>query len=66
MPIYEYKCNACGEEFEKLVFSSLASDDVKCEKCGSTEVERKVSAVSSFGGGTSSGSFGGCGTGGFS
>jgi len=66
MPIYEYKCNACGEEFEKLVFSSSASNDVKCEKCGSDEVERKVSTVSSFGGGSSSSSFGGCGTGGFS
>jgi len=21
MPVYEYRCSACGKEFEKLVFS---------------------------------------------
>jgi len=68
MPIYEYKCNSCGEEFEKLVFSSSSQKDIKCEKCGSDQVVRKISTISSFGGttGSAGNSFGGCGTGGFS
>ena len=65
MPIYEYKCIDCGDEFEKLFFTSSASKDISCEKCGSERVERKVSAISSCGNSTTS-SFGGCGSGGFS
>jgi putative FmdB family regulatory protein len=40
MPIFEYKCNACGEDFEKLVFGS---QEVKCPKCDSKEVTKKFS-----------------------
>jgi len=41
MPIYEYKCGACKEEFEELVFGSGA---VKCPKCGSDKTAKKMSA----------------------
>jgi putative FmdB family regulatory protein len=40
MPIYEYKCTACGEDFEKLVFGNKAVD---CPKCSSPEVKKKMS-----------------------
>lgn len=40
MPIYEYKCEACGNEFEKLVFGSK---EVECPSCSSSEVKRKLS-----------------------
>jgi putative FmdB family regulatory protein len=30
MPIFEYKCRSCKNEFEKLVFSG---DEVVCPKC---------------------------------
>lgn len=40
MPIYEYICSRCGEEFEKLVFGNKA---VECPKCSSGEVEKKLS-----------------------
>lgn len=67
MPIYEYKCNSCGKDFEKLIFSSSASKNIECEYCGSEDVEKKISNVSSFGNSDSfSSSFGGCGSGGFS
>ena len=45
MPIYEYKCNKCENEFEKLVF---AGDDkeVSCPECKSGDVSKKMSAAS--------------------
>lgn len=40
MPIYEYVCNQCSEEFEELVFGSRA---VNCPKCSSGDVRKKMS-----------------------
>jgi putative FmdB family regulatory protein len=40
MPIYEYRCNKCGEEFEKLVFGNKSVD---CPKCSSSDVKKKMS-----------------------
>ncbi|MGE5617765.1 MAG: FmdB family zinc ribbon protein [Sphingomonadaceae bacterium] len=58
MPIYEYGCLQCGEAFEKLLRSSSASAQIRCPKCNSDKVERKVS-VFGFSGGSNGGSFGG-------
>jgi len=41
MPIYEYQCNQCCENFEKLVFSSTVVD---CPKCSSKDVRKKMSS----------------------
>lgn len=41
MPIFEYVCKGCGEEFEELVFGS--DEDVACPACGAGDVGRKVS-----------------------
>ena len=41
MPIYEYKCLGCGEEFELIVRSDTT---IACESCGTAKVERKLSA----------------------
>ncbi|MGB9668524.1 MAG: FmdB family zinc ribbon protein [Thermosulfidibacteraceae bacterium] len=44
MPIYEYKCNACGHVFEKL--QSFSDEPIKvCPKCGG-EVKRLISRSS--------------------
>jgi putative FmdB family regulatory protein len=40
MPIYEYKCTKCGEDFEKLVFGS---QKVTCPECNSVEIKKKMS-----------------------
>lgn len=47
MPLFEYKCQACGDPFELLVLKS--DQPVACPNCGSTSVERLLSmfAVSS-------------------
>jgi len=58
MPIYEYRCNACKAEFEKLVYGS--NPDVTCEKCGSNKTEKLLSrfGMGKSSTGTSSGSSG--------
>jgi putative FmdB family regulatory protein len=43
MPTYEYKCDACGNAFEK--FQTMSSEPVKkCPKCGKNKVRRLISA----------------------
>ena len=37
MPIFEYLCDDCGTEFEKLV-RNRASTDVLCPSCGESHV----------------------------
>lgn len=69
MPIYEYECIDCGNNFEQLVFSS--NEKVRCTKCESTKVQKKLSAfgmksgekfVSSAGSACNSCSSGNCST----
>ncbi len=48
MPIYEYRCNKCKEEFEKLIFSTSAA--VCCPKCSSDKVIKKMSLFGMGGG----------------
>jgi putative FmdB family regulatory protein len=63
MPIYEYKCERCGKEFERVVFSS-DSDHQACPVCGCAETRKLVSVFASRGlsreavGGCSHGSHG--------
>lgn len=40
MPVYEYRCNACKKEFERLVFGNQV---MKCPDCGSADVTKKMS-----------------------
>ncbi len=48
MPMYEYKCDACGEEFEAIV-RTTEKDKVKCPKC-EKKARNLVSAFSVRGG----------------
>jgi putative FmdB family regulatory protein len=43
MPIFEFRCQACGAEFEKLVFGK---DEVECPNCQQKQVEKLMSACS--------------------
>ena len=46
MPIYEYRCQQCGHDFEEMQkFSDPPVE--RCPECGSLEARRKVS-VSAF------------------
>lgn len=54
MPLYEFQCTDCKDEFEELVRSSAAVAEVKCPRCGGQRVRRKVSLFASKGGSTPS------------
>lgn len=45
MPIYEWKCEACGQEWEELC--PMAVEKAICPHCGHVVTERRIS-VSSF------------------
>ena len=40
MPIYEYACQSCGNEFEALVRSETVPE---CPGCHSTQLEKQLS-----------------------
>jgi len=46
MPIYEFDCPECGEQFESLVFG-FSTDGITCPKCDSPNVKKKISLFSS-------------------
>lgn len=50
MPIYEFRCLACGELFELLFMSTKETAEVRCPHCGSEGGERVMSVVQSQGG----------------
>ncbi len=47
MPLFEFQCTDCKDEFEELVRSSTAVVEVKCPQCGSQHVKRKLSVFAS-------------------
>ena len=45
MPVYEYRCESCGERFEKLVRTiHREPPEVHCPACQGAEVRRLISA----------------------
>ena len=46
MPIYEYKCDACGKVFERIVFASDKDEPVECPACGKFKTKRQLSSFS--------------------
>lgn len=49
MPMYEYRCEDCGNLYEELRRMSDADRDLKCPKCASESVERLLSAFATGG-----------------
>ncbi len=41
MPIFEFKCNECGKDFETLVMGSTKPE---CPSCNSQDLEKLMSA----------------------
>lgn len=46
MPIYEYACSKCGQEFETLVRPGSVPG---CPSCHSTELQKKLSVFAAAG-----------------
>ncbi len=70
MPIYEYKCNECGQVFEELV-SASSTESPKCADCKSPDTVKLLSACcksasASSGSGSYAPPIEGCGPSGFS
>lgn len=42
MPLFEYKCEDCGAEFEEIVMTS--GDEILCRNCRSKNVKKLMSA----------------------
>ncbi len=45
MPIYEYQCQNCDKNFERLVFGG-DENSISCPQCDETNVKKKMSATS--------------------
>jgi len=43
MPLYEYRCQQCGETFEQLVPAGKRNRPGACPKCGSERVSKLLS-----------------------
>jgi len=43
MPLFEFTCKHCGQEFEELLRSTSAVSEVSCPVCKSSQVQRKIS-----------------------
>ena len=49
MPIPEYTCESCGEEFEEIVLShSNVKDELPCPKCGKPAKRRNFPSNHGF------------------
>jgi putative FmdB family regulatory protein len=48
MPIYEYRCQACGKKFSALVGMTAEPDDEKCPYCRAAQISRLVSRVAKY------------------
>jgi len=72
MPLYEYRCDACGARFEQLRSPSHADDATPCRECGASQSRRLLSRFAAVsrgedgsrrvGGGCSSCAGGSCAT----
>ncbi len=49
MPLYEYRCEECGEAFEMMRRFSEADHSPACPKCESSNTRKKLSKVVTFG-----------------
>lgn len=47
MPLYEFECPKCQEDFEELVRNAEAVKEVACPKCGHHKVKKKLSTFAS-------------------
>jgi putative FmdB family regulatory protein len=63
MPIFEYHCQSCQDDFEQIVFNP--KNRVRCPRCQGSKVRKKPSAFSfksgsKFVAASNSGGCGGC------
>jgi putative FmdB family regulatory protein len=47
MPVYEYRCESCGEQFELVQRVSARAEDTMCPHCHAKKATRLLSAFAS-------------------
>jgi putative FmdB family regulatory protein len=57
MPIYEYRCESCGDKFEKLVRRASDAMEAGCPSCGEKHLEQQYSTFAARGGSASDSNF---------
>jgi putative FmdB family regulatory protein len=45
MPVYEYRCQKCGQVIELLIRSKQEEKELRCTQCGASELQRLLSAA---------------------
>ena len=50
MPLYEYRCHACGHRFEVLQRIGEGAEGLVCPECGERDLEKQFSTFASAGG----------------
>jgi len=53
MPIYEYKCQDCGNRFEKLLRRTSDADALECPSCGQKHLTQELSTFAAHANGSS-------------
>jgi putative FmdB family regulatory protein len=48
VPTYEYRCESCSHEFERLLRMSQCDEPQACPECGTTPAKKKVSFGAGF------------------
>ena len=43
MPIYEFKCRYCNDDFEILVLNAQSDEQITCPLCHGSDLERVLS-----------------------
>ena len=43
MPIYEYRCDICEQQFEEMVRLGDGAGEIRCPRCGAQKVNRLLS-----------------------
>ena len=46
MPIFEYTCSKCGNDFEALILSRENEGSARCPACGSGAISKRLSVFS--------------------
>ena len=47
MPLYEYHCDECGQDFTLLQPATVNKEETLCSECGSSRVTHKFSTFAS-------------------
>ena len=49
MPIFEFVCEECGKEFERICFISECDENVSCPACDSKRTKKSFSVFARIG-----------------